>query len=154
EHLEPVADPADGFDGVSLVITGGASDPAVTSQFSQAEGNFSLFFGLSVQAFTEILQPDDSPFDRFHDANPQELLGLVTDIDPSTPGVQVVGLTPRQLYGYDLFQGSNLSQKNPLFKFANCSICHFGPEFTENSISFTHGTVLPDLVTGEDKVIT
>lgn len=153
EHLESVDDPNDPFDGVALEIVSGAADPADTNQYTQKEANMSLFFGLAVQAYTQILTPDDSPFDRFHDANPNEFLGIVEDISPA-PGVQVVGLTPRQLFGYDLFQGSNLSQQNPLFRTGNCNICHFGPELTENSVTLATGTVLADIVTGEDKVIT
>lgn len=153
QHLVPVADPTDGFDGIRLDIAGGPANPSATSEFTQKEANFSLFFGLSVQAYTEILQPNDSPFDRFHDANPDEFLGLVTDIDPVTPGVQVVGLTTRQLFGYDLFQRSNLSRLNPLGRSGNCSICHFSQELTENSIRAVYDTMPADLVTGADKVL-
>ena len=35
------------------------------------EANFSLFFGLSVQAYESLLIPDHTPADRFFDANPQ-----------------------------------------------------------------------------------
>jgi len=153
EHLEAVADPSDTFDGVSLSIAGGPAVPSDTGQFTQKEANFSLFFGLAVQAYTQILQPDDSPFDRFHDANPDEFLGLVEDIDPVTPGVQVVGLTERQLFGYDLFQGSNLSRQNPLFKTGNCNICHFTQELTEHSNKAIQGYMPPDPITGVDKVL-
>ena len=153
QQLRPALDPSDGFDGVSLRIVAGPAAPAVTNQFTQKEANFSLFFGLAVQAYTQILQPNDSPFDRFHDANPFEFLGLVTDIDPVTPGVQVVGLTPRQLYGYDLFQRSNLSRQNPLLKSGNCSACHLGPEMTEHSLQAIQGTMLADPVTGTDRVL-
>lgn len=153
KHLEPVNDPSDGFDGVALTIVAGPALAGNSAQFTQTEANFSLFFGLAVQAYTEILLPDDSPFDQFHDANPNEFLGLVEDIDPVTPGVQVVGLTTRQLFGYDLFQASNLSRLNPLFRTGNCSICHFGPPLTENASVFVHNAFPPDIVTGEDKVL-
>lgn len=153
QHLVPVANPADGFDGVSLSIAGGPAVPSATGEFTQKEANFSLFFGLSVQAYTEILQPNDSPFDRFHDANPDEFLGLVTDIDPGTPGVQVVGLTTRQLFGYDLFQGSNLSRLNPLFRSGSCSICHFQQELTEHSFKSIQNVTPADPITGADKVL-
>jgi cytochrome c peroxidase len=154
QHLVSVANPADGFDGVSLNIVAGPALPAATNEFTQKEANFSLFFGLAVQAYTEILQPNDSPFDRFHDANPDEFLGLVTDIDPNTPGVQVVGMTTRQLFGYDLFQASNLSRLNPLFRTGNCSICHFQQELTEHSFKSIQNVTPVDLVTGADRVLT
>lgn len=46
EHLALIADPADPFDGVSLAITPGAASATGTNEFTQMEGNFSLFFGL------------------------------------------------------------------------------------------------------------
>jgi len=153
QHLASAANATDAFDGVSLNIAAGPALSSATNEFTQKEANFSLFFGLSIQAYTAILQPNDSPFDRFHDANPDEFLGLVTDISPA-PGVQVVGLTTRQLFGYDLFQGSNLSRLNPLFRTGNCSICHFQQELTEHSFKSIQNVTPADLVTGADKVLT
>lgn len=153
EHLAEIVDPEDPLDGTALVVAAGEASPSATNQFTQAEGNFSLFFGLATQAYAEILQPDDSPFDRFHDANPDEFLGIVEDIEPETPGVQVVGLSERQLFGYDLFQASNLSRLNPLARGLGCNICHFGPNLTENSVTNIHGAFPADLVTGEDKLL-
>ncbi|NOT30682.1 MAG: hypothetical protein HOP15_09580 [Planctomycetes bacterium] len=152
QHLVSAADPADGFDGVSLSVVAGPALPAATNEYTQKEANFSLFFGLSVQAYTEILQPNDSPFDRFHDANPDEFLGLVTDIDPA-PGVQVVGLTTRQLFGYDLFQASNLSRLNPQFRTGQCNICHFQQELTEHSFKSIQNVTPADVITGADMVL-
>jgi cytochrome c peroxidase len=151
-HLVAIPNPADGFDGVSLSIAAGSARPAVTGEYTQAEANFSLFFGLAVQAYQRLLDPNDSPFDRFHDANPLEFLGFVTDIDPATPGVQVVGLTTRQLLGYDLFQGSNLSRLNPNLKNGQCSVCHFGAELSEHTTGSIHGVMIPDRITGADRV--
>ncbi len=152
-HLMPAADPGDPFDGIVLNIVPGPSNPVSTVEFTQKEANFSMFFGLAVQEYTKILQPDDTPFDRFHDANPDEFLGLVTDIDPLTPGIQVVGLSDRQLYGYDLFQGTNLSQLNPFLKNANCSLCHLGLELTANSMGGIHGTSALHPITLEDEYL-
>ncbi len=152
-HLSPTPDPTDPFDAIALNITAGPANPASTVQFTQKEANFSMFFGLAVQEYTMLLQPDDTPFDRFHDANPDEFLGLVTDIDPLTPGIQVVGLTDRQLYGYDLFQGTNLSQLNPFLKTANCTVCHAGLELTANSVGGIHGTSALHPITLEDEYL-
>ena len=148
-----MADPADPFDGVALNIVPGPANAASTTEFTQKEGNFSMFFGLAVQEYTKILQPDDTPFDRFHDANPDEFLGLVTDIDPLTPGIQVVGLSDRQLYGYDLFQGTNLSLLNPFLKTANCAVCHAGLELTANAVGGIHGTSALHPITLEDEYL-
>jgi cytochrome c peroxidase len=62
---------ADPFDNYVLTIAGGAASAANTTQFSQMEANMSLFFGLSVHAWGTILVPDDTPFDRFMDVNPE-----------------------------------------------------------------------------------
>jgi len=153
EHLVGATDVNDPFDRYALTVADGPANPTDTNQFTQKEANFSLFFGLAFQAYTQILQPDDSPFDRFHDANPNEFLGIVEDIDPNTPGVQVVGLTERQLLGYDIFQGTNLSRLNPLFKSGNCNICHFAQELTEHSSRSIQGYMPPDPITGQDKVL-
>lgn len=156
QHLEWMPDPTDGFDGVKLVVVDGPADPTNTSHFTQMEANMALFFGLAVQAFTQILIPDDTPFDRFLDANPVEFLGVgfVNDINPNTPGVQVVGLSERQLHGFDLFSGQNHSGRNPQFKTARCGQCHVGAELTDHSVTTSHAFILADPFTGHPKVIT
>ena len=53
-----------------------AASPTDTNQFTQMEANFSLFFGLGMQAFLQLLIPDDTPFDRFMDANPNAANGV------------------------------------------------------------------------------
>jgi len=68
---------ADPFDNYVLSLdTTGPSDPANTNQFSQMEANFSMFWGLSVQAWVNLLVPDDTPFDRFLTANPDAFMSL------------------------------------------------------------------------------
>jgi len=61
---------ADPFDNYVLSIAPGPADPLNTNQFTQMEANMPLFFGLSIQTWGHILVPDDTPFDRFMDANP------------------------------------------------------------------------------------
>ncbi len=61
---------ADPFDNYVLTIdNSGPSEPADTNSFTQMEANFSLFWGLSIHAWATMLIPDDTPFDRFMDAN-------------------------------------------------------------------------------------
>jgi len=80
---------ADPFDNYVLTIANDAADPLNTNQFTQMEANFSLFFGLSVHAWGNLLLPDDTPFDRFMDANPDAFVSfgeaneqaLVIDLD-------------------------------------------------------------------------
>jgi len=91
----------DPFDNYVLSIADGAADPLNTNQFTQMEANLTLFAGLSVQAWGHILVPDDTPYDRFMDANPDVFKGfgesgepfLVIDLlncfgENSTGGVQ------------------------------------------------------------------
>jgi hypothetical protein len=70
EHLNIAADADDPFDGVRLVIREDPAIPTDRRQLTQMEANFALFFGLAVQAYEELLIPDDTPFDQFLDANP------------------------------------------------------------------------------------
>jgi hypothetical protein len=71
--LNGVVTPAgcDPFDGYVLSIdTSGPASPTNTNQFAQMEANMALFWGLSIHMWGTILVPDDTPFDRFMDANP------------------------------------------------------------------------------------
>jgi cytochrome c peroxidase len=61
---------ADPFDNFVLTPAAGAATPTDTNQFTQMEGNFSLFWGLSIHLWATILVPDHTPFDQFLDANP------------------------------------------------------------------------------------
>jgi cytochrome c peroxidase len=67
---------ADPFDGYVLTIANGRSRPNNTNQFTQMEANFSLFWGLSVNLWVQILVPDDTPFDRCLEANPDAFMSL------------------------------------------------------------------------------
>ncbi len=80
-NLSNTADP---FDGYVLSIVGGAADPNNTNHFTQMEGNFSLFWGLSIQKWVNILVPDNTPFDQFLDANPGAFAALG---EPGEPGL-------------------------------------------------------------------
>ncbi|HSB69947.1 MAG TPA: hypothetical protein VLT62_11495 [Candidatus Methylomirabilis sp.] len=75
---------ADPFDGYALTPAAGAADPLNTNQFTQMEGNFSLFWGLSIQKWVNILVPDHTPFDQFLDVNPDAFATLG---EPGEPGL-------------------------------------------------------------------
>jgi len=129
DQLNPVQGGPDPFDGFALTIASGGVGHSDTNQFTQMEANFSLFFGLSVQAYEELLIPDDTPFDKFMDANPTAadavsqpgeqgnlppeliptVVGPITLIpdDPSTPWYD--GFGPDEIFGFDIFSGANLS---------------------------------------------
>ena len=67
---EVVESNADPFDNYVLSLAQGAASKTDTNQFTQMEANMPLFFGLSIHAWGTLLIPDDSPFDRFMDRNP------------------------------------------------------------------------------------
>ncbi len=75
-------DPFDGF--VLSAPQSAGADPANTNQFSQMEANFSLFWGLGVHMWVQILVPDNTPFDQLLDANPGAFQALG---EPGEPGL-------------------------------------------------------------------
>ncbi|MBI5676428.1 MAG: hypothetical protein HZC48_11485 [Nitrospirae bacterium] len=190
QHLNgaPSGDP---FDFYSLTITAGAVSPSNTNQFTQMEANMSLFFGLGVQIWGQILIPDNTPFDRFLDVNPDAFLALgeagepllvndqrscsrtegrrpcftelgnfkrdpnlIARLNPANEGG--IGATefpdggtrqpgqPDPLLGSDLFNGTNLSLKNPNFRSTRCGACHLGANLTDNNFERTHAVSLGD----------
>lgn len=123
QHLNgaPSADP---FDLYSLSIANGAAQPANTNQFRQIEANMALFFGLAVQTYEQLTIPDDSPFDRFMDANPLAANGvgqpgeqgtLPPDQVPALVGplTLVPGFGEDELFGFDIFSGADLTAALP-----------------------------------------
>jgi len=82
------------WDGDGTVTIGG-------TEFSQMEANFSLFWGLAIQAYESTLVSDDAPIDRY-------LTG--------SRGA----LSRDAIAGLDLFQGQ-----------ARCVECHSGPTFSK-----------------------
>jgi cytochrome c peroxidase len=138
-HLNGAACTTDPFDGYCLSVATGAVNPANTNQFSQMEANFSLFFALAVQAYEQLTIPDDTPADRFFDANrfaghgvgepgDQAVLyptlipdllddgllngtnaGTVTLIPDDPSTPWYDAFGPDELFGFDIFVGANLT---------------------------------------------
>ena len=54
----------------------GRRAPAGPTEFTQAEFNFSLFFGLAIQAYESTLVSDDSPYDRYRGGRTDALTSL------------------------------------------------------------------------------
>jgi hypothetical protein len=144
-----------------------------TNQFNQMEANFSLFFGLSLQIWQQVLIPDNTPFDRFMDANPRVanavaqpgelnvlppaavpgLVGTLTFPNPNAFG-------PEELLGFDIFAGANVTAalpvgdpsglnpagmgSNPFHRTARCMICHIGPEQTDHTNNVNAGLLQGD----------
>ena len=87
--------------------------------FTQMEANFSLFFGLAIQAYESTLVSDESAFDEFMEGDDE-------------------ALEQEQLRGLLAFIRRPASS-DPLFTpeigIGNCVACHAGPEFTEASFT-------------------
>jgi hypothetical protein len=134
----PTPPGCDPFDGYLLSVGDGPAALDNTNQFNQMEANFSLLFGLAVQVYESLVIPDDTPADRFFDANPNaghgvgepgdqavlfptlipdliddgELNGTAGTItlipdDPAT--TEYDGFGPDEVFGFDIFAGSNLT---------------------------------------------
>jgi len=154
----------DPFDGFLLTLGGnGAPSPTNRLQFTQMEANFTLFAGLGLQAWTEILISDDTPFDRFLDRNPQAFRAFSSTIPlctatnpPNTQPclTQVEGFnralpqagTADRLLGMDLFFGTNLSNRNANFRSARCGSCHAGGVLSNHTIDLTSKLTMMDFV--------
>jgi len=90
-----------------------------TGTFSQMEANFSLFFGLAVQAYERTLVADDSPVDKFLDGN-------------------AGALTSQQQLGMALFQSKG-----------KCINCHSGAELTNASVRNVENQRLEAMIMGD-----
>jgi hypothetical protein len=95
--------------GTTRVVSQPDSDPA-TKEFTLMEYNFSLFFGLAVQAYEATLVADDTPFDRF-------LAGGPPLSDAAVRGLRV-------FFNLDPAPAPR----------GNCAICHSGSLLSEASV--------------------
>lgn len=166
----PGCDPFDGYvlsDFVCCFVP--SADASNTNLFRQIEANFSLFFGLSLQAWQEVLIPDNTPFDQFMDVNPlagngvaqpgelntlhpNEVKQLVTG-SPTGNLTLVPGFGEDEVFGFDIFAGANLTAalpvgsarnpagmgSNPFHRTGRCMICHIGPEQTDHTNNVNAG---------------
>ena len=64
-------------DSAGNILAGKKAPAAGTSEFTQAEFNFAMFWGLAIQAYEATLVSDNARFDQFSDGNPQAL----TDVE-------------------------------------------------------------------------
>ena len=87
-------------DAAGEAIAGRTGAPESLTEFTQAEYNFSLFWGLALQAYQATLNSDDSPFDRFMEGDQR-------------------AMTAQEQLGMRLFQTT-----------AGCTECHNGPELS------------------------
>lgn len=92
------------------VLPGRLGLPESLTEFTQVEYNFSLFWGLALQAYQATLNSDASPFDRFMEGDR-------------------TALTPQEQDGMRLFQTT-----------ARCTECHNGPEFSAAAFNVNGST--------------
>ena len=154
----------DPFDAVVLSIGNGPAGATNRAQFTQMEANFALFAGLGLQAWMETQVSDDTPYDRFLDANPQAFMSrggtnlprcsetspvntqpCLTEVEGFNRSQPPAG-TPDRLFGMDLFFGTNLSQRNPSFRSARCGSCHAGGTLTDNTFDANNRLTVSDFV--------
>ncbi len=107
-------------DGSETVVDAGVAGPNV---YTLIEYNFSLFFGLAIQAYEATLVSDDTPFDRYHSCG-------ATDT-----ACQQAALTGSQMAGMDLFFSNR----------TRCGNCHRGSALTDASVSQTRSLGLTRL---------
>ncbi|HEY3595754.1 MAG TPA: cytochrome c peroxidase, partial [Polyangiaceae bacterium] len=83
--------------------------------YSQMENNFSLFWGLAIQAYEATLISNQAPFDAWSDAG--------------QPAAGVAGFRAAEIRGLTVFMGKG-----------KCIDCHGGPEFTNAASQLRDGT--------------
>jgi cytochrome c peroxidase len=93
---------------------GNVAAPNASGQFTIAEFNFPVFFGLAIQAYEATLIADDTRFDQF-------LAG------------ETKAITQQELSGFFVYQTR-----------AFCQFCHFGPELATSSFTYAAGQGLID----------
>ncbi|MEZ4701371.1 MAG: cytochrome c peroxidase [Rhodothermales bacterium] len=94
--------------GTLIPVVGKSGTPANSDQFTVMEANFSLFFGLAVQAYEQELVSDQTPFDAFAGGN-------------------LNALTAQQQRGLNIFLNVGLDPTVPV---GACIVCHAGSVFT------------------------
>jgi hypothetical protein len=124
--------------GEAHVFVPGRSSPAVT--YNQMQLNFSLFFGLAVQAYEATLVSDNTPFDQFMGA-PHPVRENHGNPIPPRPNA----LTSRQRLGLSVFLDDNANLGT------HCADCHIPPVTTGHTVIDYQPDAqgVPSLATGE-----
>lgn len=93
--------------------------PLTTTEYTLSEYNFSLFFGLAVQAYEATLVSDNAPIDQYLEGNKTVL-------------------TNQQKRGLEIFQNKG-----------KCINCHGGAEFTNASVKNVQNERLERMIMGD-----
>jgi cytochrome c peroxidase len=113
-------------DGTTTVVRHRDGDPS-TDEYTLLEYNFSLFFGLAVQAYEATLISDDTPFDRFLR-------------DPAN-----APLSPAAERGRQIFFNENPAP-NPR---GGCRFCHSGSLLSEASVDAVNANGMVRISNGQ-----
>ena len=108
--------------------TGNSGTPANFDEYTLMEANFSLIWGLAIQAFERTQISDDAPFDQWAEAP-----GGRSPTVGNSKGI----LTDAQMRGMILFFTNELAPETKIGLRGNCSTCHQGPLFSTATFPFT-----------------
>jgi cytochrome c peroxidase len=153
-HKVPVVAPS--LAGVDATCQG--SKVLGTGKYTQMQANFSLFFGLAVQAYIASLVSDNTPFDQFNGApNPvRQADGSPcppTGCPPVPPNPNA--LTATQSLGLTVFLDDNVNLGT------HCADCHVPPVTTGHTVldnqpdsqgvpSLTQGEAIEFMIMGDN----
>jgi cytochrome c peroxidase len=85
--------------------------------FTQMERNFSLFWGLAIQAFESTLISDKAPFDKW--------------VEAGKPPQGISGFGAAEIRGLEIFTGQHIiTPATTPIPNGKCINCHGGPEFS------------------------
>ena len=98
--------------------------PPGTEEYTLAEYNFGLFFGIAIQLYEATLVSDDTPWDRFRRLHPSATDGALNPWVNEHPEE----ISRLALFGASLFNDRTRGAKN-----VRCSNCHESAELTDNA---------------------
>jgi cytochrome c peroxidase len=107
--------------GKTSISRNAAAAPLAANQYTQMMFNFSLFWGLAVQAYEATLVSDDTPFDKFMGA-PAPINRATGEILPEIPP-NINALTDQEKLGFAIFNGAG-----------RCNNCHVAPITTGHTV--------------------
>ncbi|HEX9110134.1 MAG TPA: cytochrome c peroxidase, partial [Terriglobales bacterium] len=145
----------------STACQGSKPQPLGPGTYTQMQANFSLFFGLAVQAYMATLVSDNTPFDQFNgapnpvrqaDGSPCPPAGCAPI--PPNPGA----LTPTQSVGLTVFLDDNANLGT------HCADCHVPPVTTGHTVldyqpdsqgvpSLSQGEAIEFMIMGDNQEI-
>jgi cytochrome c peroxidase len=129
QYLVGAPDPSDPFDGYSLKVASCTNCPpntganrTNTNNFSQMEANFTLFYGLGLHVWTQLLMPDNTPWDQFIETNPDMFASIGEVGEPGLVGPLPLCTTANQRF---CFKELGNFKRDSAFADPNANNCMF-----------------------------